>query len=180
MKVEEIYDGGEGVNGKVLMVDEERCTGCLLCAIGCSIEHTGDISLRRAHITVSSNGKGGFVPLACHHCETPECVQACPTKACHQDHEARRVLIDKRKCIGCRGCVIACPFSHAHYDDVARVSSKCDYCDGAPECVRLCEPKALKYVFSDDDSGAKRRESPLARATSRISDEIRRPSPEVP
>jgi anaerobic carbon-monoxide dehydrogenase iron sulfur subunit len=156
------------VDGRVLIVDEAKCDGCLLCAIACSIEHTGDISLERAHIKVWRTDEERYVPLTCHHCETPSCALACPTKACHQDEASLRVLIDSTKCIGCRTCVVACPFGHAHYDGVARVSAKCDYCDGKAECARVCAPKAIAYVYSDENSEAKRREGPLAQTARRL------------
>lgn len=155
------------MNGKVLLVDESRCTGCLLCAIACSIRHTGDISLERAHIEVWRTDDSHHVPLTCHHCETPSCVLACPTKACHRDEAASRVVIDDTKCIGCRSCVVACPFAHAHYDRADRVSAKCDYCDGDPECARACEPRAIVYVYADEAGVAKKRDVPLVQAEAR-------------
>lgn len=152
------------VHEKVLMIDEERCDGCMLCALACSIAHTGNADLERAHITVWRTQEGLHVPLACHHCETPSCTEACPTKACRQDLADGRVIIDDGQCIGCRTCVVACPFGHAHYDRVNRVSAKCDYCDGEPECARVCEPGAIRYVFADESSAHKRREAAVARA----------------
>jgi len=156
------------VNGKVLLVDEEKCDGCLLCAIACSIAHTGQIDLVRSHFKVWRTEEQLHVPLTCHHCETPSCAAACPTKACHQDAEGGRVLIDDAKCIACRTCVVACPFGHAHYDPVARVSTKCDYCDGEPECVRVCAPGAIRYVYSDESSGHRRRAAAQVRAARRL------------
>ena len=157
------------MDGRILLIDEERCTGCMLCAVACSIAHLGDIGLERAHIKVWRTEAACFVPLTCHHCETPSCMQACPTKACHQDAETLRVLIDATKCIGCRSCVNACPFGHAHYDAVARVSTKCDYCDGEPECARVCEPGAISYVYSDENSQSKKREAAMVQAALRRS-----------
>ena len=156
------------MNGKVLVIDEEKCNGCMLCVIACSIAHTGTIDLDRSHITVWRTEDGPYVPLTCHHCETPSCAEACPTKACHQDLVSRRVLIDDSKCIGCRTCVVACPFGHAHYDRVARVSSKCDYCDGQPECVLVCPTGAIRYVYSDESSGHRRREAAIVQAARRL------------
>ncbi|MCZ7663003.1 MAG: 4Fe-4S dicluster domain-containing protein [Thermoleophilia bacterium] len=150
--------------GRVLMVDPEKCDGCLLCVVGCSVAHTGAFELERAHITVYRADDDVFVPLSCHHCETPSCVEACPTKACHRDEESRRVIIDDSRCIGCKTCAVACPFGHAHYDPIARVSTKCDYCDGEPQCVKLCEPGALTYVYSDECSQGKKRGSAAVRA----------------
>jgi Fe-S-cluster-containing dehydrogenase component len=139
----------------------------MLCAVACSIAHIGDISLDRTHIKVWRTEAACFVPLTCHHCETPSCMQACPTKACHQDAETLRVLIDATKCIGCRSCVNACPFGHAHYDAAARVSTKCDYCDGEPECARVCAPGAISYVYSDENSQSKKREAAMVQASVR-------------
>lgn len=155
------------MNGKVLIVDESRCTGCLLCALACSARHTGEIRLDRAHIQIWRTANSRYVPLTCHHCEVPSCALACPTKACHWEQDALRVVIEEQRCIGCRTCVVACPFSHAHYDPVARVSTKCDYCDGDPVCVQVCEPGAIQYVYADEDCDQRRRQAPLVRAMAR-------------
>jgi Fe-S-cluster-containing dehydrogenase component len=104
-----------------------------------------------------------FAPITCQHCEKPACVEACPTKACHRDVASDRVVIDKRKCIGCRTCTVACPFGHPVFDEKAGVTVKCDYCDGTPECARVCDRKAIEYVFSDEASGQKRRYEALQR-----------------
>lgn len=77
------------------------------------------------------------------------------------------MIIDEEQCIGCRACNVACPFGHAHYDPVARISVKCDYCGGEPECVRVCEAGAVSYVFSDESSRHRRRRAALAGAPAR-------------
>jgi Fe-S-cluster-containing dehydrogenase component len=156
------------VYGKVILTDVEKCTGCQLCAAACSIAHTGDVTFERAHINIHRTGDQAFVPLTCHHCETPSCALACPTKACSLDEKTNRVHIDPDVCIGCQTCVVACPFGHAHFDRVARVSVKCDYCDGEPECVRVCEPKALRYVYSEENSLDKRWGAGTVRAALRL------------
>jgi anaerobic carbon-monoxide dehydrogenase iron sulfur subunit len=149
------------MNGKVLVIDERKCNGCMLCAVACSIRHFGDIALERSQIKVWRTEDGLFIPLTCHHCETPSCAGACPCKACRESEDDGRVIIDDTQCIGCRACNMACPFGHAHYDEVARVSTKCDYCDGEPECVRVCEPGAIRYVPSDECSRHRKRESAM-------------------
>lgn len=154
----------DDMHGRVLLVDTDKCTGCLLCMVGCSLAHTGVADMERSHIRVYRSDENVFVPLTCNHCETPSCAAACPTTACRRDPEGMRVIIDDSMCIGCKTCVNACPFAHAHYDEVTRVSTKCDYCDGEPECVRLCEPGAITYVYSDESSTDKKRESALVRA----------------
>lgn len=159
--------GNERVYGRVLIVDEGKCDGCLLCALACAVAHTGGTDLQRAHMQIHRLAEAVFVPLTCHHCETPTCAEACPTKACRKDDETQRVVIDGSRCIGCRTCVVACPFGHAHYDRAARVSSKCDYCDGEPECARVCPAQAIAYVYSDESSQHKKAESAAVRASLR-------------
>lgn len=157
------------MDGRVLMVAEDECTGCLLCMVGCALAHTGEADLERSHIKVHRAYEGVFVPLTCNHCETPACARACPTTACHREPDELRVIIDGDRCIGCKTCVNACPFGHAHYDEVARVSTKCDYCGGEPECVRLCEPGAISYVYADEDSCERKRGSAAVRSLLRRS-----------
>ena len=153
------------MTGKVILIEQQLCDGCGLCAVACSISRTGGIAPERSLIQVWRLEGGFHAPLTCHHCETPSCARACPTKACRQDVEGRRVIIDERQCIGCRACNVACPFGHAHYDAVVRVSTKCDYCDGEPECVRVCEPGAIRYVYSDESSLHRRRKAAMVEAS---------------
>jgi Fe-S-cluster-containing dehydrogenase component len=89
-------------------------------------------------------------------------VEVCPTKACHREPENNnRVTIDKKLCIGCRTCIIACPFGHPFFDIQDRVTVKCDYCDGDPQCVRFCYAKAVSFTDADKTSVAKKREFAL-------------------
>lgn len=157
------------MDGKVLIINEDKCTGCMLCVVACALVHTGSADdPQRAHVKLwKSETAEIYAPLTCHHCETPSCAAACPTKACHHEPEHQRVVIDDAVCIGCHTCVLACPFGHAHYDGIARVSTKCDYCNGEPECVRVCEPGAIVYVDSDESSLDKRRESALGQVSAR-------------
>jgi Fe-S-cluster-containing dehydrogenase component len=155
------------MHGRVLMVNQDKCDGCMLCVVACSVAHTGTIEAARSHIQVHRTPGGAYIPLSCHHCETASCVRACPTKACHLDEEGLAVVIDATRCIGCRTCVVACPFGHAHYDRVLRVSTKCDYCDGEPECARVCARGAIEYVYSEESSHTKRREAAAVRAIAR-------------
>jgi Fe-S-cluster-containing dehydrogenase component len=103
---------------------------------------------------------GIYLPMTCNHCEKAYCVEVCPTKACHREVENNnRVVIDKNLCIGCRTCVVACPFGHPFFDSQDRVTVKCDYCDGDPKCVAFCEPKAVTYVDADVIQVTKKREA---------------------
>jgi Fe-S-cluster-containing dehydrogenase component len=98
--------------------------------------------------------------MICNHCEKAYCVEVCPTKACHREPENNnRVVIDKNLCIGCRTCIVACPFGHPFFDVQERVTVKCDFCDGDPKCVAFCDMKAVAYVDADMIQVAKKREA---------------------
>ena len=147
------------MHGKVLVVDHEKCTGCRQCEMVCSVFHNGASNPSRSRIRVIKwESMGFYLPMTCQNCEKPFCVEVCPTKACHRDVENQRVIIDKDKCIGCKTCIIACPFGAPSYDHIERVSIKCDYCDGDPQCVSFCNPKAIYYVSGEMVSLSRRRD----------------------
>jgi Fe-S-cluster-containing dehydrogenase component len=148
----------------VLLLDEEACTGCLLCVLGCAMARTGEADAGRSRIRVYAGGEEGrFVPLTCQQCEDAFCTEACPTKACHREDETGIVVIDEERCIGCRTCIVACPFGAPSFDEAAGVTVKCDCCDGDPQCVKLCEPGAISFVAVDESSLRKRRDVALRR-----------------
>ena len=72
-----------------------------------------------------------------------------------------RVMIRPDLCIGCQMCVSACPFGVMAFDADRGIAFKCDLCDGTPECVRVCEPKALDYVDADKLNDQRLHESAL-------------------
>jgi anaerobic carbon-monoxide dehydrogenase iron sulfur subunit len=150
------------MDGKVLVVDHEKCTGCRLCELVCSVFHNGSSNPSRARVKVVKwENVGFYLPTTCQNCEKPFCTEVCPTKACHREAEHLRVVIDKDKCIGCKTCIIACPFGAPLFDTVERVSVKCDYCDGEPQCARFCETRAIDYLDADRINLNKKREISL-------------------
>jgi len=158
------------MQGKVLVVDHEKCTGCRQCEMVCSVFHNGASNPSRSRIRVIKwEDVGFYLPMTCQNCEKPFCVEVCPTKACYRDVENQRVMIDRNKCIGCKTCIIACPFGAPFFDIKERVTVKCDYCDGDPQCVSFCETKAVDYVDADKVNMPKKREAAL-----KFSDLVRR------
>jgi Fe-S-cluster-containing dehydrogenase component len=146
---------------KVLVIDQQKCTGCRLCEMVCSVFHTGASNPSRARIKVVKwEDVGFYLPMICNHCEKAYCVEVCPTKACHREPDQhQRVIIDKKLCIGCRTCIVACPFGHPFFDIHERVTVKCDYCDGDPLCVSFCEVKAISFTDADKSNMTKKREA---------------------
>lgn len=158
------------MQGKVLFINPEKCTGCRNCEMVCSVYHCGVSNPARSRIRILKwEEMGLYLPMTCQHCETPVCTEVCPTKACHKDRENQRVIINPNKCIGCKTCIMACPFGHPFFDPVDRVTCKCDYCDGDPQCVLFCNPKAVNYIEADLINLDRKRE-----AASRMAEFLRR------
>lgn len=133
---------------KKLSIDPLKCTGCGDCETACARKHTKTGDIKKARIRIISDNKddGFYLPSTCQHCENPPCMAVCPQGAIVRDPESDAVKIDKSLCIGCRMCVSACPFGAMDFDEDQASAYKCDLCDGAPECVRVCEAKAIDYV----------------------------------
>jgi Fe-S-cluster-containing hydrogenase component 2 len=132
---------------KILLEDSEKCTGCRMCEMVCSVKHEGVSNPTRSRIHVIKwETEGLALPMICQQCESPPCMAVCPKDAISRDEELGRMMVDYDLCIGCKMCVVACPFGGMGIDAVARKVVKCDLCDGDPICVRFCQPEALQYV----------------------------------
>ncbi len=75
-------------------------------------------------------------------------MNACPVQAIYEDEAIGTKVIDTKKCIGCRTCVVACPFGGAQFDLQLRTAAKCDLCRDKeePQCVKLCPKGVLKFA----------------------------------
>ncbi len=147
---------------KILIVDHERCTGCRLCELVCSVKNAGVSNPSRARIHIIKWEMEGFeLPMVCPQCESAPCMAVCPVDALSRDGDLERVVIDYDLCIGCKLCVAACPFGGMGIDAVAKKVIKCELCDGDPVCVEFCQPQALQYVPASTVNLRKKREAGL-------------------
>jgi len=147
---------------KQIAVNHEKCTGCRICELVCSVRHHGVSNPERSRIRVIKwEHEGVYVPMTCQQCQDAPCKEACPAKAIKRNEELGRVEVDYQLCIGCRTCVAVCPFGAMHYLPVEGKVFKCDLCDGDPQCVRFCEIKALEFVPADKISQEKKRAAAL-------------------
>ncbi len=138
------------VNGKVLMILPEACTGCRLCELACSAHHYGVFNPSLSRVEVVKRDEASLdVPAVCLQCSKPVCVDACTTGALHRDRRTDAVMVDEDKCIGCRACITACPLGGLSFDGDRGIAVKCDLCNGSPECVRYCPTGALQYVRAE-------------------------------
>ncbi|MFC1949492.1 4Fe-4S dicluster domain-containing protein [Chloroflexota bacterium] len=132
---------------KVLAVDYEKCTGCRLCEMVCSIQHEGVSNPARSRIKIIKwENEGRYVPMSCQQCESAPCQAVCPVKAISRDEELNRLMVDYDLCIGCRMCVAICPFGAMSFDPITDRVIKCDFCDGDPLCAKFCEVEAIQYI----------------------------------
>ncbi|MFC1981077.1 4Fe-4S dicluster domain-containing protein [Chloroflexota bacterium] len=134
---------------KILTVNPDRCVGCRLCELACSLKHTGESNPARARIQVIGSEELFSLAVACFQCEKPYCLEACPDDAIVKDEMTGVVKVLGEKCTGCKRCLLACPFGNIAFSSVDKVAIKCELCDGEPECVLFCPTKALEYKGAD-------------------------------
>ena len=138
---------------KILVIDSEKCTGCRKCEMVCSVYHTGVNDPSRSRMKILRwDHLGYYLPVSCQNCDHASCAEVCPSAACHRDPELGVTVIDPKVCIGCKSCVLACPFGVPTFDKAEGISIKCDYCQGDPQCVPSCEAGALRFVEPDEIS----------------------------
>ncbi len=148
-----------------ILVDVTKCTGCAECADACIDKNNLDAEKSYYDFASSINGlsadrlltvkkiKGGrFARLSCMHCVEPACVSACLVGGITKSGEGP-VIYDPDKCIGCRYCMLACPFHIPQYewDAVRPYMKKCNMCydrvkeNKLPACVEACPQKAIIF-----------------------------------
>lgn len=97
-----------------MVIDLTRCVGCYACGIACKEEHFLPPGITWSRILVGETGKYPAVrklmyPVLCNHCKEAACVKVCPTGATTRRADGV-VRVDYDKCMGCRYCLIACPY----------------------------------------------------------------------
>ncbi len=104
-----------------MVIDLEKCTGCQACTTACAMENNtlpGEAwqDVLYYHEGQYPNTSIKWLPRPCMQCEEPSCVHVCPTKATYKTEDGV-VLIDWDKCIGCKYCMIACPYGVRFFTD---------------------------------------------------------------
>ncbi len=108
-------EGREGIPGKrwVWVIDLSKCRNARKCMEACNGAH--HLRPEQHHINVlkmqdSKDTPAYYMPKPCMHCDNPPCVAVCPVDATFKRQDGI-VLIDNERCIGCRFCIAACPYS---------------------------------------------------------------------
>ena len=143
---------------RFIMANSQQCLGCHACEVACVLAHNEEqhvLSQRhyQPRITVIRHQHQRSA-VTCHHCEDAPCARSCPNGAI--SHVNDSVQVNQQKCIGCKSCVVACPFGTMQIvltpvanDQVKATAHKCDLCQGrekGPACVENCPADALQLV----------------------------------
>ncbi|HEU5171649.1 MAG TPA: 4Fe-4S dicluster domain-containing protein [Gemmatimonadales bacterium] len=158
--------------GVGILIDVARCIGCRTCEAACKAAHgfpegeSADLGpqtwtyvkavrLRtpREHASLGADGAGTrSYKVQCMHCVEPACASACPVGALRKTADGP-VEYDAGRCIGCRYCMIACPFQVPRFEwrKALPAISKCNMCADrraagkGPACVEACPLEALQF-----------------------------------
>lgn len=135
------------------VINIQDCYGCKTCAVACKSKNNvaKGINLRKVREFNSDDPNSqSFISMSCNHCDEPQCLKVCPVSA-YTKRDDGIVIQDHERCLGCRSCVMACPYSAPQYDPVEKKVSKCNMCVDLidqglqPKCVELCPGKVLKF-----------------------------------
>jgi Fe-S-cluster-containing dehydrogenase component len=170
-------------------IEIDKCIGCNRCAVACKTENNvppepfffrtwverytikggGETAVECISLDPKPRGEAApedrdvlrtfFVPKLCNHCAHPPCVQVCPVGATFSTRDGV-VLVDSRRCIGCRYCIQACPYGARFFNHGTNTADKCTFCYHRvvrgllPACVEVCPTQAR--IFGDLKSRASR------------------------
>ena len=171
-----------GISNKArwgMLIDTANCTdGCNDCVAACNKENglSGELSptgpqwIRKVELKDMRGGRTLSLPVMCQHCGHPPCVDVCPTGASFKRADGI-VLVDKHRCIGCRYCMMACPYKarsfvheplHDQNPDVPRGKGTVESCTlcvhrvdlgQKPACAEACPNRAILFGdLNDPDS----------------------------
>lgn len=117
-----------------MVMRQNRCIDCERCMEACV--KTNNVPSYGYRTTILQQereiGKGEkervFMPVLCNHCNRPPCVRVCPTTATYKDKKTGIVMMDYKRCIGCKTCMAACPYNARYFKEENRAVDKCNFC----------------------------------------------------
>ncbi|OGT90904.1 MAG: 4Fe-4S ferredoxin [Gammaproteobacteria bacterium RIFOXYA12_FULL_61_12] len=132
-----------------MLVDTSKCAnGCSACVDACKTENglsnhgrpaTDPTWIRKVKVRDNFTGRETNLPLMCQHCEFPPCVDVCPTGASFKRADGI-VMVDRHVCIGCRYCMMACPYKARSFihEDIEIKPTNAPRGKGCVESCNLC------------------------------------------
>ena len=160
-------------------IDLRKCIGCHACTIACKAEHEIPVGVNRCWVKTVEKGtfpdtRRFFFPVLCNQCDQAPCERICPTNALFKRHDG---IVDLHgdSCIGCRACMVACPYDQLFIDPNTHTAEKCNFCANRvenellPACVSVCPTECR--IFGDLDDPA----SEVAQIAHREAVSVRKP-----
>jgi Fe-S-cluster-containing dehydrogenase component len=135
------------------VLDQSRCIGCDACTAACRSENQVPIGVTRTWVKAVEVGaypqpRRHLQVMRCNHCEDAPCVSICPTGAMYRRPDGI-VDVDRDACLGCRACMVACPYDAIAVDPMKHTADKCTFCAHRidvglePACVAACPVDAI-------------------------------------
>jgi Fe-S-cluster-containing dehydrogenase component/formate-dependent nitrite reductase membrane component NrfD len=160
-------------------IDLRKCIGCHACTIACKAEHQIPIGVNRCWVKTVEKGtfpstRRFFFPVLCNQCDEAPCARICPTNALFKRRDGI-VDLNGDACIGCRACMVACPYDQLFIDPNTHTAEKCNFCANRvenrlqPSCVSVCPTECR--IFGDLDDPA----SEVAQIALREAISVRKP-----
>lgn len=135
------------------VIDQSRCIGCHACTVACKAENDVPLGSFRTWVKYTETGsfpavRRHFTVLRCNQCSDAPCVTICPVTAL--DKRADGIVdVDPKACIGCKGCMQACPYDALYIHEDTGTAQKCHFCAHrtemglAPACAIVCPTEAI-------------------------------------
>ncbi len=158
-----------------MLYDSTKCIGCKSCMVACKrvnglLPELDENGIYDEPIDLSSKTKtiiklykddeiSAFVKRQCMHCVDPACVSACPVRAMNKDEKTGIVYWRADRCIGCRYCMVACPFEVPKFEWEKPFPKivKCDMCrdtylkeKGTTACADVCPTSAITFGYRNE------------------------------
>lgn len=153
----------------MIKTNKGRCISCKACEVHCKLKNRVPVGAKLGLLVsmgpVSRAGSPAYLNqfLPCFQCEKPWCVAACPTGAMSRREEDGIVFVEQDLCVGCKACIMACPWEIPQFNEQSGTVIKCDFCrdrldEGKkPACVTACTSHALDFLQPNVDSAGVRR-----------------------
>jgi molybdopterin-containing oxidoreductase family iron-sulfur binding subunit len=172
-----------GIEGRkfVMVIDLAKCNNARKCVTACQKMHYQPEDVEWLQIKLIKDNEAGapyWFPKTCFHCDNPPCVKVCPVDATFKRTDGL-VLIDNERCIGCKFCMAACPYSTRVFNwgepeqpeelkmcaanpessvpSIIGTVDKCDFCPDMvrlgklPDCVSACPNGAFYFGDQNED-----------------------------
>jgi carbon-monoxide dehydrogenase iron sulfur subunit len=138
------------IGRKFVAADLEKCTGCGVCELICSLKRENVYNPRCSRIKILRLYRLINMAVACRLCDNTPCIFACPKGCLSQSAKTGVIMVDEEKCDCCGWCMEACPYGAITLNPEKETVMICDLCGGDPQCVEWCPEGALDLVTQKD------------------------------